>query len=171
VTGAIPVGRTMPTKRPPPVPRRDDAHVGGILDDIGDAFQAGGKYIYDHGDTIADIAETVVSVAYPAAAPIAAAEHKLRTGIEMNMKEAKDATKAATAIGQAVKEHVADKAAAGDPEAAAALAAAPSSPTRSRSSSAQYQLAVDKSEPSSSSSSGLLLVAGLGLLLLLAGEL
>lgn len=167
----------MPTKRPPPVPRRDDAHVGGILDDIGDAFQAGGKYIYDHGDTIADIAETVVSVAYPAAAPIAAAEHKLRTGIEMNMKEAKDATKAATAIGQAVKEHVADKAAAGDPEAAAALAAAPSSPsspsspTRSRSSSAQYQLAVDKSEPSSSSSSGLLLVAGLGLLLLLAGEL
>lgn len=167
VMGATPIGRTMPTRKPPPIPRptpADDARVGGILDDIGGAFQDGGKWIYEHGDQIADVAEVVVPMVAPYLAPAVAAEHALRKGIELNQAQAKAATTGMTAVGKAVAAQ----------QMAQATGDSGTGAEPQTSGGATLQLAVNRGKAppsSSSSSSGLLLIAGIGLLLLLSGEL
>lgn len=145
----------MPRK---PTPRpTDDVRIGGIF------------------DTIADAAEAVVSVVYPAAAPIAAAEHKLRTGSDLNAKEAKAATTAATQLGKAVAQNVQDQVAAGTGPAVESVESdhdvIRDHPPRDPAPAATYELTANRKPSGSSSSNGLLLVGGIALLLLLAGDL
>jgi hypothetical protein len=104
----------MPTKRPPPLPRASEPRasepesVEARLAGIGDFFEDAGRYIVDHGDQIADVLEVAVPIIAPYAAPVVAAEHALRKGIELSQQQAKAATQGATAVGKAVAQHVAD---------------------------------------------------------------
>jgi len=98
-----------------PHPHRDP-RLGGIFDDIGDALEQGGSYINQHRDEIAEVAEVVVPLIAPYAAPVVAAEHLLRTGQPLARGEAKAATEGATAVGKAVAAHVAATQVAGSSE-------------------------------------------------------
>ncbi|HUH20315.1 MAG TPA: hypothetical protein VLZ09_00475 [Gaiellaceae bacterium] len=69
--------------------------LGGFTDDLADA----GKWILNN---VVPIAEVVVPVIAPEAAPIVAAEHALRTGQSLSHDQAKAATVAATKVGKAV---------------------------------------------------------------------
>jgi hypothetical protein len=69
---------------------------------LGDVLEDAGKWVADNKDTLANIAEVAVTAIAPAAAPIVAAEHAIRTGKALDFGQAKAATTAATSVGKAV---------------------------------------------------------------------
>jgi hypothetical protein len=151
--------------------------VGGI----GEFFEDAGKYIADHGDQIADVAEVVVPIIAPYAAPVVAAEHALRKGIELSQAQAKAATTGATAVGQAVAQHVADQAAeaGGRPAETGGRRVAKISPAYAASSEVEPGPAlayttrdsIDLGTSKPKRNDGVLIIAAIGLGLLLLSEL
>ena len=145
-------------RTPPPVPRPagvvpPDAQVG----DLGDMLEDAETWIANNKDTLANIAEVAVTAIAPASAPIVAAEHALRTGAELSNKDAKKATTAATALGNAVADHVEAKATGSSRPVADAVIPDDAPAAQAKKGKA----------PASSSSSALPILFGLGLLFFL----
>jgi hypothetical protein len=147
------------------MPTPAEPRLGGFLEDAS-------KYLVEHGDDIATVAEVVVPLIAPYAAPVVAAEHALRTGMRLSQNQAKAATTGATQVGQAVADHVADQGEVGELHTVAPKILA-SSEVTSRTTRASEDLAdpagAQKRAPQPKSSSNGLVIVGaviFGLMLL-----
>jgi hypothetical protein len=126
------------------------ARMGGVLDDVE-------KFVTD---TVLPIAEKVVPLVAPQAAPIVAAEHALRTGKPLDYDSAKAATTAATDLGKQV---------AATQGVSSTVQAEQSEPPELKAARVDMETAKrqrDRAE-ASKTTTYLLIAAGIGLLLLL----